>query len=76
MSDFCQKLGKIRQNLSSAAIVIGPLRVNHNPANIFCPENVVCITCLSSPEGDVKTLGDGDAQGFQHLEKRDLCPRL
>ena len=25
---FCRKLGKMSQNLSSAAVVIGPLRVN------------------------------------------------
>ena len=28
MPYFCQKLGKMSQNLSSAAVVIGPLRVN------------------------------------------------
>ena len=41
-----QKLGKLSQNLSSAAVVIGSLRVNPYPANMFCLENVVCFLCL------------------------------
>ena len=34
---FCQKLGKMSQNLSSAAVVIGALRVNSFPTyGYFC----------------------------------------
>ena len=31
---FCRKLGKMSQNLSSAAVVIGPLRVNEGSGSL------------------------------------------
>ena len=37
---FSQKLGKIKQNLSSAAVVIGPLRVNICHLELVAIENV------------------------------------
>ena len=43
---FC-KLGKMLQNLSSTAVVIGALKVNPYPATNFCPENGVCLRSSS-----------------------------
>ena len=42
---FSGKLRKMSQNLSSAAVVIGALRVNPCPANNFCPENLFYSIC-------------------------------
>ena len=36
---FFQKLGKMLQNLSSAAVVIGALRVNYLSANNLCKQS-------------------------------------
>ena len=33
---FCRKLGKMSQNLSSAVVVIGALRVNKTKMNMTC----------------------------------------
>ena len=48
---FCRKLGKMSQNLSSAAVVIGALRVKLRPAF------VLSLTRIHSRKEEVELMG-------------------